>query len=58
VSPALDERDRIRAAMDPILAGAPTNSTGALTIVSLAQESDVPRNALIQRRPLRQPNGQ
>ncbi|RBQ13994.1 hypothetical protein DP939_43040 [Spongiactinospora rosea] len=35
--------------MDRILAGAPENSTGALTIVALAQEADVPRNALTQR---------
>ncbi|MEV5497668.1 hypothetical protein AB0M50_19955 [Nonomuraea fuscirosea] len=49
MSPALDERERIRAAMDRILAGAPQNSTGALTIVALAQEADVPRNALTQR---------
>ncbi|MEU6352082.1 hypothetical protein ABZ896_22560 [Streptomyces sp. NPDC047072] len=49
MSPALDERDRIRAAMDRILTGAPTASTGALTIVALAQEAGVPRNALTQR---------
>ncbi|MFB4262554.1 hypothetical protein [Nonomuraea sp. GTA35] len=49
MSPALDERDRIRAAMDRILAGTPENSTGALTIVALAQEAEVPRNALTQR---------
>ncbi|MDX3067043.1 hypothetical protein PV518_33540 [Streptomyces sp. ND04-05B] len=49
MSPALDERDRIRAAMDRILAGAPEHSNGALTIVALAAEADVPRNALTQR---------
>ncbi|MDJ0341765.1 hypothetical protein QMK19_04325 [Streptomyces sp. H10-C2] len=49
MSPALDERDRIRAAMDRILAGSPEHSTGALTIVALAQEAQVPRNALTQR---------
>lgn len=49
MSPALDERERIRAAMDRILAGTAENSTGALTIVALAQEADVPRNALTQR---------
>ncbi|MFJ5894703.1 hypothetical protein ACIQFZ_04360 [Streptomyces sp. NPDC093064] len=49
MSPALDERDRIRAAMDRILAGAPERSDGALTIKSLAAEADVPRNALTQR---------
>jgi hypothetical protein len=45
----LDERDRIRAAMDRILAGTAVNSSGALTIVALAQEAGVPRNALTQR---------
>ncbi|MGP3941874.1 hypothetical protein [Streptomyces sp. 6N106] len=49
MSPALDERDRIRAAMDRILGGAPQQSNGALTIVALAQEAGVPRNALTQR---------
>ncbi|MCD9193409.1 hypothetical protein [Streptomyces albireticuli] len=47
--PALDERDRIRAAMDRILSGTPQHSNGALTIVALATEADVPRNALTQR---------
>lgn len=46
---ALDERDRIRAAMDRILAGTPRHSNGALTVVALAQEAQVPRNALTQR---------
>ncbi|MFF4560660.1 hypothetical protein [Streptomyces sp. NPDC001435] len=49
MSPAADERDRIRAAMDRILGGAPQRSNGALTIVALATEADVPRNALTQR---------
>ncbi|WP_206061275.1 hypothetical protein [Nonomuraea basaltis] len=49
MSPALDERERIRAAMDRILDGSPQNSTGALTIVALAHEAGVPRNALTQR---------
>lgn len=49
MSPALDERDRIRAAMDRILAGAPERSNGALTVMALAAEADVPRNALTQR---------
>jgi hypothetical protein len=49
MSPAVDERHRIRAAMDRILAGTAERSTGALTIVALAQEADVPRNALTQR---------
>ncbi|MCX4751199.1 hypothetical protein OG455_37815 [Kitasatospora sp. NBC_01287] len=49
MSPAPDERDRIRAATDRILAGTPERSNGALTIVALAIEADVPRNALTQR---------
>jgi chromosome segregation ATPase len=49
MSPAPDERDRIRAAMDRILAGDPEKSNGALTVVALAIEADVPRNALTQR---------
>ncbi|WP_326615311.1 hypothetical protein OG949_41155 (plasmid) [Streptomyces scopuliridis] len=49
MSPAPDERDRIRAAMDRILAGTPERSNGALTIVALAIEADLPRNALTQR---------
>lgn len=49
MSPAPDERDRIRAAMERILGGAPEHSNGALTIVALALEAGVPRNALTQR---------
>ncbi|MER5640740.1 hypothetical protein ABT095_27800 [Kitasatospora sp. NPDC002227] len=49
MSPTPDERDRIRAAMNRILAGTPERSNGALTIVALAIEADVPRNALTQR---------
>jgi hypothetical protein len=49
MSPAPDERDRIRAAMDRILRGTAQHSNGALTIVALAQEAGVPRNALTQR---------
>jgi hypothetical protein len=49
VSPAPDERDRIRAAMNRILAGTHERSNGALTVVALAIEADVPRNALTQR---------
>ncbi|MGY3676577.1 hypothetical protein [Streptomyces sp. TE33382] len=49
MSPAPDERNRIRAAMDRILSGIPRRSNGALTIVALATEADVPRNALTQR---------
>ena len=44
-----DERARIGAAMDRILAGAPERSNGALTVVALATEAGVPRNALTQR---------
>lgn len=49
MSPASDERQRIRAAMDRILNGTPEHSNGALTIVALAVEAGVPRNALTQR---------
>ncbi|NEC22566.1 hypothetical protein G3I50_30620 [Streptomyces parvus] len=35
--------------MDRILSGAPQASNGALTVVALAQEAGVPRNALTQR---------
>ncbi|MGW6389834.1 hypothetical protein ACWFR1_04865 [Streptomyces sp. NPDC055103] len=49
MSPAPDERDRIKAAIDRILAGTPEESNGALTIVALAIEAGVPRNALTQR---------
>jgi septal ring factor EnvC (AmiA/AmiB activator) len=48
-TPAPDERDRIRAAMDRILVDVPEQSNGALTIVALAIEAGVPRNALTQR---------
>ncbi|MFD9336326.1 hypothetical protein ACFWBF_18260 [Streptomyces sp. NPDC060028] len=34
MSPAPNERDRVRAAMDRILAGTPERSNGALTIVA------------------------
>lgn len=49
MTPGPGERDRIRAAMDRILAGTPERSDGALTIVALAVEAGVPRNALTQR---------
>ncbi|MEI5034944.1 hypothetical protein RB201_26540 [Streptomyces sp. S1A(2023)] len=49
MSPAPDEHDRIRAAMDRILAGTQEESNGGLTIVALATEAGVPRNALTQR---------
>ncbi len=45
----ISERDRIRAAMDRILEGAPERSNGALTVVALAIEAGVSRNALTQR---------
>jgi integrase len=49
MSPEPGERDWIRAAMDRILAGTPERSGGALTVVALAVEAGVPRNALTQR---------
>jgi septal ring factor EnvC (AmiA/AmiB activator) len=49
MSPAPDERDQILAAMDRILEGTHERSNVALTIVALAIEADVPRNALTQR---------
>lgn len=49
MSPAHDERARIKAAMERILTGESENSNGALTIVALAAEAGVPRNALTQR---------
>jgi AcrR family transcriptional regulator len=51
MTPAPDERGQIRAAMKRILAGTPEQSNGALTIVALALEAGVPRNALTQRHP-------
>ncbi|WP_328876391.1 hypothetical protein OHT76_43700 [Streptomyces sp. NBC_00287] len=51
MSPALDERERIRSAMNRILTGTAQHTNGALTIVALAQEADVPRNTLTQRHP-------
>ena len=47
--PAPGERDQIRAAMDRILSGTHERSNGALTVVALAIEAGVPRNALTQR---------
>jgi hypothetical protein len=44
-----DERSRIRAAMDRLLAGRPTRSNGSLTAVALAAEADVHRMALHKR---------
>ncbi|MGW5789178.1 hypothetical protein ACWEV3_01105 [Saccharopolyspora sp. NPDC003752] len=51
MTPVPDERDRIRTAIQRILSGTPERSNGALTIVALALEADVPRNALTQRHP-------
>ncbi|NUR57282.1 MAG: hypothetical protein HOV87_01010 [Catenulispora sp.] len=44
-----DERSRIRAAMDRLLAGEPTCSNGSLTAVALAAEAGVHRMALQKR---------
>ena len=44
-----DERSRIRAAAERLLAGQPFASDGALTIVALAAEAGVHRMALIKR---------
>ncbi|MEU9381119.1 hypothetical protein AB0D38_09015 [Streptomyces sp. NPDC048279] len=44
-----DERSRIRAAMDRLLAGHPTSSNGSLTVVALAAEAGVHRMALQKR---------
>ncbi|MFJ5927593.1 hypothetical protein ACIQF6_33860 [Kitasatospora sp. NPDC092948] len=51
MTPTHDERDRIRAAMQRILTDTARNSDGALTVVALAREAGVPRNALPQRHP-------
>ncbi|GAA2293136.1 hypothetical protein SVIO_055490 [Streptomyces violaceusniger] len=44
-----DERTRIRAAIDRLLAGEPMTSNGALTVVALAAEAGVHRMALQKR---------
>jgi septal ring factor EnvC (AmiA/AmiB activator) len=49
MSPPSNERERIRAGIDRLLNDQARFSNGALTIVALAQESQVPRNALTQR---------
>lgn len=51
MAPPADERERIRAAMERILGQTPIRTNGALTIVALALEAGVPRNALTQRHP-------
>jgi hypothetical protein len=49
MSPTPDERERIRAGIHRLLNDQAEHSNGALTIVALAQEAQVPRNALTQR---------
>ncbi|MFD7087858.1 hypothetical protein ACFV94_08560 [Streptomyces sp. NPDC059896] len=44
-----NERDKIRAAMNRLLAGAPLKSDGALTVVALAVEASVKRHVLTHR---------
>jgi hypothetical protein len=43
------ERDAIKAAAARLLAGTPVRSTGALTVVALAEEADVKRHVLTHR---------
>lgn len=49
MSTAPDERERITAAMNRLLTGTAVHSNGALTVVALAHEAQVPRCALTQR---------
>jgi transposase-like protein len=49
MSPVHDERALIQTAMQRIYSGKPEHSNGALTVVALAAEAGVPRNALTQR---------
>ncbi|MFH9355012.1 hypothetical protein [Kitasatospora sp. NPDC017646] len=51
MTPPPDERQRILDAIERILGGTPRHSNGALTVVALAAEAQVPRNALTQRHP-------
>ncbi|MFG3620373.1 hypothetical protein [Nocardia sp. NPDC047654] len=44
-----EERAAIRAAMERLLSGAPTNSTGALTVLQLAAEAGVKRWVLTHK---------
>ena len=44
-----DERQVIRDAMDRLLAGKPIRSSGALTVVALAEEANVKRHLLTHR---------
>lgn len=43
------ERDAIKAAAARLLVGTPVRSTGALTVVALAEEADVKRHVLTHR---------
>ncbi|MFV0138176.1 hypothetical protein ACLGIH_34400 [Streptomyces sp. HMX87] len=43
------ERERINAAIERLLTGAPTRSSGSLTVEALAAEADVHRMALYKR---------
>jgi hypothetical protein len=52
MSPAPDERDRIRAAMDRVVQGTPRHSTGARTIVALAEEARL-RRQIVRLKELR-----
>jgi FtsZ-binding cell division protein ZapB len=45
------ERDAVHAAMQRLLAGTPTRSTGALTVVQLAAEAGVKRWVLTHKHP-------
>jgi len=51
ISDHTGERDAIRAAMRRLLAGQPTNSTGALTVLQLAAEAGVKRWVLTHKHP-------
>lgn len=44
-----DERQRIRDAMDRLLLGSPIRSSGALNVVTLAEEADVKRHYLTHK---------
>jgi septal ring factor EnvC (AmiA/AmiB activator) len=45
----IDERDAIKAAASRLLTGTPLRSSGALTVVSLAEEAGVKRHVLTHR---------
>lgn len=47
--PTSDERQRLRDAMERLLAGKPIRSNGALTIVCLAEEAGLKRHLLTHR---------